>query len=100
MVIGDRDRFNQQDRGGSLYCLPTSKFVFNRNLGLRLNECTSKEPVKPLRKEDFARAFDAMTHYGVHISFLTKEQFEVYKTIPFDQKPRFLERPGIITPLS
>lgn len=92
MVIADRDRFTQQDRGGSLYYLSPSKFIFDCNKGLGLNECTSKEPVKPLRQVDFNTAFEAMSHYGVKIKFLTRELFEIYRTLPFNERPDFLER--------
>ena len=73
-IYADRDRFEKNDRGGSIYQLPSDTFNLDEKFSGSSKEWTSKEPVKPHEKKDYSFGLQAMMDFGVRVYFVTKEQ--------------------------
>lgn len=72
-VINDRQRFEEMDKGGSIYVFPSDTFETDENKSMGSTEWTSKEPVKPLRKKDYDSGLEAMLEHGVQVYFVDTE---------------------------
>lgn len=79
MVIGDKKRFEEADKGGSIYSL--SSDTFNTDLGqsMQQREWISKEPVRPIDKSDYKTGLQAMIENGVKVYFVDPETLERIK---------------------
>jgi hypothetical protein len=76
MVISDRARFEQSDRGGSVYVVPSDSFSCDLEKGMRELEWISREPVKPIDVYDYPCALEAMIQHGVQVFFVKPETFQ------------------------
>lgn len=69
-VCSDKERFLREDKGGTIYELPSDTFKrWNRK------EWFSKVSVKPIRKKFYPSGFEAMLENRVQIYFLDKDTF-------------------------
>lgn len=92
MVISDKERFLESDKGGSIYLLPSKNFEFDPLKGLGKYEYTSKEHVKPFAKLYFSSAMEAMKNFGVEVYFVSKKQFSYYLKLSGAEQEDFLEK--------
>jgi hypothetical protein len=90
MVISDKKRFNKEDKGGSVYLLPSEGFSFEEYKGLGIYEWINKGFVTPNLKIDFPSALVAMETLGVKVYFVEQEQFQHYLSLLGDDKKQFL----------
>ena len=70
MIISDKTRLMQQDKGGSIYVVPPQTFTFSQDRGLGPYEGVSTVPVTPYGKIDFDSALCHAT--GIEIYFVNK----------------------------
>ena len=82
VVISDKDRFTQLDKGGAIYHLPSTTFENDPEKGLGELEWTSKEVVDPTGKEEHESALDAMVNHGVQVYFVDAETFVAINAAP------------------
>lgn len=78
-IISDRKRFEEADKGGSIYEVSSSNFERKNNSGWQSLEWTSTSPVNPIRKTDYSSGLDTMINKGVQVYFIDKETFETIK---------------------
>jgi hypothetical protein len=90
MVISDRERFEKQDKGGSIYLLPSKSFDFDEKKGLGIYEWTSKEKITPLTQIKFVSSLEAMKTLGVKLYFVNADQFKEYRRLPGEKQINFL----------
>lgn len=76
VICADREKFIEDDKGGTLYELPSDTFSCDLEKGMGKDEWTSKEPVKPTNKIKFDSALEAMLENGVQVYFVDKETFK------------------------
>jgi len=70
-VIGDRKRFIEKDKGGSIYSIPSNNFSkYNKR------EWISSKSVKTGSEVCFSSGLDAMVTNGVQVYFVDKETYE------------------------
>lgn len=86
MVISNRDRFLELDKGGVIYELPVDTFKVDLEKGLREYEWTSREVVKPIGKQVFKTSLEAMLDAGVQVYFIDEETFKEMKGLPGPEK--------------
>lgn len=72
-VINDRKRFEEMDKGGSIYILPSESFTTDSTKGMGTIEWFSKVPVKPIKEIDYSSGLQAMLDNGVQVYFVDKE---------------------------
>lgn len=75
----NRDVFLENDKGGSLYTLPSESFDFDVHRGLGRREWASKEKVRPVEKKDHESAIDTMIEHGVQVYFVGEDFFQQLK---------------------
>lgn len=75
-VFSDKEKYQNIDKGGSIYFLPIDSFTTNPSKGVGTNEWVSKELVKALFKIDFESSLQAMLNFGVQVFFVSSEIFE------------------------
>ncbi len=75
MIISDKKRFRDIDKGGAIYELPSDNFV-NEIRGGASDEWTSRESIKPIDKIVFDSGREAMLKYGVQVYFVDKSTFK------------------------
>jgi hypothetical protein len=76
-IISDRKRFEELDKGGSIYEVPSDSFERKINdESWQSLEWTSTKPVNPIRKTDYSSGLEAMIDKGVLVYFVDKEMFE------------------------
>lgn len=76
-VINDRQKFEEMDKGGSIYVLPSETFSTDEAKSMGTAEWTSKEPVKPSRKTDYESGLDAMLQHGVQVYFVDADTWRL-----------------------
>ncbi len=76
ILISDKKRFLELDKGGVIYSISSESFNFDENLGMKEMEWTSKKPIKILDREVFTSGLEAMKKLGVEIKFIDKKVFE------------------------
>ncbi len=76
IIIGDKEKFLETDKGGAIYVLPGNKFDTDPDKGMGEEEWTSKRPVRPINRIEFTSALQAMLDNGVQVFFVTKEVFK------------------------
>lgn len=82
MFITDEERFKYSDKECAIYILPSETFTID--IEKHAKEWISKEPVKPISKEIYSGAIDAMIENDVQIYYISKEQLESLKVDPSD----------------
>lgn len=87
MIISDRERFEDLDRGGAIYHLPGETFSTDPSRGLGEIEWTSPESVEPAHREDHDSALEAMLNHGVQVYFVDRETYEAYCAAPDQSLP-------------
>ena len=76
MFCSDRKRFEESDKGGTIYHLPSDSFIIDERFNKGTNEWTSSVSVEPIGREDFDSGLDAMINFGVQVFFVDKETFQ------------------------
>lgn len=75
VVYSDREKFMRLDRGGSIYKLPSSGFSFHPDKGLREDEWTNPQPVRPVNEYVYRSGLEAMLDNKVQVFFVDAETF-------------------------
>jgi hypothetical protein len=78
-VYSDRKKFDENDKGGSIYTFSPERFGLDPVYAVRKSEWTSKVPVKPLSKIDFESGLEAMLSYSVQVFFVDSKTWERIK---------------------
>ena len=73
-IISDEQRFRDLDKGGAIYTVPSKSFFLDTSKGS--TEWTSKDNVKPIKKEIYGSGLDAMIENNVLVYFCNKERFD------------------------
>lgn len=87
MAINGKDRFMENDHGGTIYKLPSESFSFNPDKGMRENEWTSNEAVVPIESTDQDSALEAMIDNDVQVYFVDDNTFNKLCNIPSNDNP-------------
>lgn len=74
-VYADRERFEENDKGGSVYELSSESFSVDPKFTKSSKEWTSKEPIKPVKKIDYDSGLEAMIENNVQVYFVDKKTF-------------------------
>ncbi len=82
MCISDEKRFRKLDKGGAIYHLSPIGFYLDESKGSI--EWTSKKSVKPIKKELYDSALDAMIENGVIVYFCDELTLSDLKKDPSD----------------
>ena len=82
VCISDKKRFKELDKGGAIYYLPSSSFYLDKSKNDL--EWTSREKVRPVRKELYSSGLDAMIDNGVIVYFCDKPTLLNLKEDPSD----------------
>lgn len=82
IIISDKERFMELDKGGTIYHLPGETFENDPEKGMGTLEWTSKEAVTPIEKEEHQSALDAMVNHGVQVYFVDPETFAAINAAP------------------
>jgi hypothetical protein len=80
LIAVPRDKFIANDKGGSIYVLPSETFETDEHRGLGSKEWASEVPVRAIEKMDFSSALEAMLNYGVQVYFITSDQLDLFNT--------------------
>ncbi len=78
-IIGDEKKFNEFDKGGCIYELPSDTFTVNPYRGLGLFEWTSTTNTTPKAERQFTSGLDAMKKAGIKIYIVDAQQFKQLK---------------------
>jgi len=76
LVISDKERFKEADKGGAIYSLPGDNFETDLEKGMKDKEWICREPVKPTDKTEYKTGMEAMIENGVKVFFVDKETFQ------------------------
>ncbi len=79
VVIADKERFMHNDRGGSIYRIPSTTFITKKDLGLGENEWVSVDPVIPIDQVEYDSVLDAMVEKGVQVYFIDRAMLNEFK---------------------
>lgn len=74
-ICMDKDKFIKNDRGGTIYEVPSDTFNYNPNLGMGDKEWTSSKPVKPIKETFYPSALETMIESGINVYFVNKKIF-------------------------
>lgn len=75
-VISDRERYEQADKGGTIYHLSPETFEHDENRGGGSSEWTSRVAVKPTEKEEYESGLQVQLENGVQVFFVDNETFK------------------------
>ncbi|MBT3456100.1 hypothetical protein HN446_03495 [bacterium] len=78
VACNDKETFMKNDKGGTIYVLPSKSFYTNFN-GWIASEWASKEEMKPIHKMDFDSSLKTMLSFGVQVFFVDEETTEAIK---------------------
>lgn len=76
MVISDRERFMQSDKGGTLYELPSDNFSNVSPDEEDHPEWQTDQAIRPIGNIHFQSALEAMIENGVQVFFVTPDEFK------------------------
>lgn len=76
LVTKNKRRFRRSDKGGAIYHLPSAGFSSDPNKGMGNMEWTSKNNVKPIKKEVFTSGEQAIKDLGVKVYFVDRKTFK------------------------
>lgn len=81
MVIGDEERWQEADKGGRIYVLPSNNFSCDISKGWGKCEWVSPKPTKPIQEEteEYTSALDAMIAHGVQVFIVDADTFRQIK---------------------
>lgn len=77
-LCSDKERFLKEDRGGTIYIIPSDSFYCHTNLCLGPDEWVSHISLKPLTKLTFKSIGAAMLSFGVQLFFVNQKQLDKY----------------------
>lgn len=80
-VYSDRKRFEEMDKGGSMYALPSEGFSHDPKRPAK-QEWVSHDAVMPIERMDFPSALDAMMDAGVQVYFTDDATLKRIQTAP------------------
>jgi hypothetical protein len=80
IILGAREEFIQEDKGGYIYILPANGFECDTQKGLGENEWTSTTSVKPKDVLHIESVLDEMIKQGVQVYFVNKETAHAIQT--------------------
>lgn len=78
-VIGDKEKFLENDKGGAVYKLDSDSFDFEPEKGMGEDEWTSKANIKPLEKTEVNSNLEFMLDNGLQVYFFDKDKFQQFK---------------------
>lgn len=81
-VNGTEEEFDSQDKGGAIYALPSDTFETDEKIGMGETEWVSTESVKPVSKDIYDTALQALEESNVQIYFLFDEVFTLVRNDP------------------
>lgn len=81
LIIGDKDKFIENDNGGAIYKLKSDNFDCDSTKGMGKDEWTSKENVIPIEKTEVDSNLDFTIENGLQVYFFSKEKFQEFKEI-------------------
>lgn len=90
IIISDRERFEELDKGGTVYELPPEDFSCDPNKGMGKLEWVSKSPVPVLEKTEYENILDALIKQGVRVYFVDPEFFEKYRNATIAEKDELI----------
>src|SRR5215471_9784345 len=70
VINGTVEEFKAQDKGGAIYTLPSDTLTTDPHKGMKETEWVSAVPVKPIAKEIYPSALQAMLDFGVRVIFV------------------------------
>jgi len=73
-IISDRDRYEEVDKGGTIYKLSPETFEHDETRGTN-TEWTSRVAIKPIGREDYESGLQAQLDNGVQVYFVDKDIF-------------------------
>lgn len=76
LVTKNKRRFRRRDKGGAIYHLPAAGFSSDLNKGMGDMEWTSRESVRPLKKDAYTSGEQAMKDLGVNVYFVDRKTFK------------------------
>lgn len=76
VVISDKTRFSELDKGGAIYELSSDGFSTDPNKGVGASEWVSPSAVKPITHEQVQSGLQAMLDAGVQVYFVDQATFE------------------------
>ncbi len=79
VIKSDREKFIENDKGGTMYSVPSDTFDYDAHKGMGEKEWTSHEPVKPLSEIQYSSALDAMIENGIQVYFVDEPTFDAVK---------------------
>ncbi len=79
VIVGSREHFEKNDKGGFVYTMPSDTFENDPGKGLGKLEWTSKVGVKPTSKIEIPSRLQAMLENGVQVYFIDKATHEKIK---------------------
>ncbi len=91
VLVGDTAGFRAADEGGAIYELPSESFNFDPDLGVGYKEWTSTVPVKPVAKEEYDSALDAMMELGVQVYFADMDTLQRFREAHGEEKFKIVE---------
>ncbi len=80
-IIGDKEKFLENDKGGAVYKLDSDYFDFDPEKGMGEDEWISRSNIKPIEKIEVDSSLDFMINQGLQIYFFEKDKFEEFKEI-------------------
>jgi hypothetical protein len=75
-IISNRERYEEADRGGTIYHLSPDTFELDKTRGGGKDEWTSKKRVIPIDKEVYDSGLQAQLNNGVQVFFVDKATFD------------------------
>lgn len=93
VVIGDEEKFRQQERkGGSLYTISSEGFEPEEEAGRGGLVQASSKPATVLTEEEWNSAIAAMLHYGIKLCFVEKGSFQTFSSIPLEEQWELIQK--------
>lgn len=75
LIITDRDEVMQNDKGGSIYTLPSDSFSIKPNQPLGRYKYFSDKAVNPISEDFKPSAIDAMINNGTQVYFIDEKTY-------------------------
>lgn len=72
-ICSDRNRFEENDHGGTIYSMNPEGFTTDPAKGTGTAEWVSRDDVKPVNRKDYDSALEAMIDNGVQVFFTDPE---------------------------
>ena len=93
VVIGDEEKFRQQERkGGGIYTVPSENFEPEEGAGRGELVQTSSKPATVLAEEKWNSAIAAMLHYGIKVCFIEKSSFPTFASLSGEEQWELIQK--------